>query len=260
MLNVSRPSVRSLQATQLGTGLTPVQKRRAEALTSVFENGTPTLQYAYTEKLGDGRGITAGRAGFTSGTGDLLEVVERYAKQVPATPLAKYLPRLRVLAQKESGDTTGLEGLEKAWATAAKDPKFRAAQDAVVDKEYFGPAMKHADDLGLKTPLARAQLYDAIIQHGDGDDPDGLGALISRANKEAGGSPKQGVPETRWLGAFLKVRRADLAHTSDPATRKEWAQSVSRVDVFSDLLAAKNLALTGPIHITRGDFKGIDVP
>src|SRR5690348_1229720 len=52
--------------------LTSVQKARAEMLTSLFENGTPVTQYAFAQDIGDGRGITAGRAGFTTGTGDLL--------------------------------------------------------------------------------------------------------------------------------------------------------------------------------------------
>jgi Glycosyl hydrolase family 46 len=47
-------------------GLTPDQKRRAEQLTSIFENDTTELQYAYVEDLHDGRGITAGRAGFNA--------------------------------------------------------------------------------------------------------------------------------------------------------------------------------------------------
>src|SRR5688572_10409507 len=49
------------------SGLTRVQKRRAEAITSILENDTPKLQYAYAEALDDGRGITPGRAGFTTG-------------------------------------------------------------------------------------------------------------------------------------------------------------------------------------------------
>jgi hypothetical protein len=35
-------------------------------ITSTFENSTLELQYDYVENIGDGRGITAGRAGFTS--------------------------------------------------------------------------------------------------------------------------------------------------------------------------------------------------
>lgn len=242
-------------------GMTGVQKRRAESLTSLFENGTPALQYGYSEALGDGRGLTAGRAGFTSGTNDLCEVVKAYVAKKPDSPLKRFLPRLEQLSalpddSKERGSMKGLDGLGAAWAEAAKDPAFRAVQDQQVDTLYYKPSQKHADALGLVSALARGQLYDAIIQHGDGSDPDGLPALIARTNAKAGGSPKSGVDERKWLATFLAVRKADLSHASDPATRKEWAGSVDRVGVYEDLLRAGNLSLKGPFEVKHGDFAG----
>src|SRR6185437_9800653 len=61
-------------------GLTARQVTRIEQLTTVFENSTTTFRYDYVEDLGDGRGYTAGRVGFCTGTGDLLDVVERYTE------------------------------------------------------------------------------------------------------------------------------------------------------------------------------------
>jgi hypothetical protein len=241
--------------------LTSQEKRRAEELTSLFENSTTTLQYGYAENIHDGRGITAGRAGFTSGTDDMWDVVRDYTKKKPNNPLAKFLPRLAQLHalpddSKERGSTKGLEGLVAAWKEAAKDPAFRAVQDAAVDRMYFKPSQAHVRELGLTTPLAQGELYDAIIQHGDGDDADGLPALIAATNAKAGGTPKSGVDEKTWLGDFLEVRKADLAHAHDPATRKEWAESVDRVGVYQDLLDAGNLDLRGPITVHHGDFDG----
>lgn len=103
-------------------GLSPAQKLRADMLISVFENSTLELQYAYAENLHDGRGYTAGRAGFCSGCGDLLLVAERYAKLKPGNALAKFLPRLRELARLASDSTKGLTGFPAAWAAAAGDP------------------------------------------------------------------------------------------------------------------------------------------
>ena len=71
------------------------RKRRAAQITSTFENSTTELQYDYAENIGDGRGITAGRAGFTSATSDLLLLVRRYTELKPDNPLAPYLPRWR---------------------------------------------------------------------------------------------------------------------------------------------------------------------
>jgi chitosanase len=231
-------------------------KRRAEALTSLFENSTTEIQYAYVEDIHDGRGFTAGRAGFTTATGDALEVIELYTMRVPQNPLGHYLPRLRVLAKAESGSVVGLDGFAAAWTAAAGDPKFRTAQDDIEDRLYFIPAMKRADALHLATPLARAAVYDAIIQHGEGSDPDGLPALLAKTARSAKGTPATGVDEKTWLEAFLTVRRADLAHASDASTRAAWAESVSRVDTVRAIATSGNYDLHGPIVVHTGDVAG----
>lgn len=237
------------------SGLNPEQKRRAEQITSVFENDTLELQYAYMEALDDGRGYTAGRAGFTTGTGDLLIVVERYSDLVPGNELAAYLPRLRVLADANSDSISGLGGLPDAWARAADDARFRTVQDQVVDEEYYQPAVTRWRDAGLKTALSLAAIYDAIIQHGEGDDPDGLPAMMERAAKMAGGAVAAGVSEAAWLNAFLTARYNTLAHAFDPATREEWAEGADRVDPFRTLLDDGNFDLVGPIQISTKDHE-----
>lgn len=230
-------------------GLSAAQKLRAEQITSVFENDTIELQYAYVEALDDGRGYTAGRAGFTSGTGDMLEVVQRYTEIVPDNLLAPFLPRLEELAAAESGEITGLEGLPEAWMTAAEDPQFLEVQDAVVDEEYYDPAVVRWQDSGLATALSLAALYDAIIQHGEGEDPDGLPAMMDRASEAAGGDPASGVDEAEWLGAFIVVRHDTLLNAFDPDTREEWAEGADRTEVFQQLLDDENFDLHGPIEI-----------
>ena len=229
--------------------LTAEQKHRAEQLTSLFENSVLEIQYDYVENLNDGRGFTAVRAGFTTATGDLLEVVSRYTEKNHSNALAKFLPRLKELATSGSDEITGLGEFETAWKTSTDDPVFRTTQDEVVDDFYYKPAMMAADMLGLRTPLARAVVYDTIIQHGNGEDPDGLPALLNRTQAETHGTPQNGIDERVWLKAFLKIRRADLANAYDVATRDAWAQSVSRVDVFSQIADSENYELRGPIVI-----------
>ncbi len=240
-----------------GVDLTPAQRRRAEQLTSIFENGTIELQYAYAEALGDGRGITAGRAGFTTATGDAVLVVQAYVDVVPTAPIADYLPRLHELADAEDGSLVGLDGFVDAWATAAADAAFRQAQDDVVELLYYAPALVRADDVGVCAPLGVAIIYDTIIQHGEGDDPDGLPALIGRTTDARGGDAT--ADEAGWLREFVAQRRATLANAFDPDTRAEWAASVDRADVLLDLIDADAWQLDGPIHVDDGDFQG-DIP
>jgi hypothetical protein len=140
------------------------RKHRAAQITSTFENSTLELQYDYVENIGDGRGITAGRAGFTSATGDLLLLIRRYTDAKPGNVLAPYLPSLE--AVRGTGSQMGLGGFTEAGAEAAEDPDFRSQQDQLVDELYFVPAMAMAADLGIETPLGQLIMWDTMIQHG----------------------------------------------------------------------------------------------
>lgn len=233
------------------------QKRRAESLTSVFENGTPTINYAAIERLDDGRGYTAGRAGFTTATGDAFLVVRRYTETAPQNPLATYLDTLERLANAESDDISDLEGFEGAWREAARDIRFHVAQDAINDELYFEPAMNTAASLGVRTALGQAILYDTIIQHGGGTDADSLSVLVTRATNRVNGTPKTGVDESRWLSAFLAVRAQDLLHPTNRTTQEVWAASVGRVYVLEQLLTDRNLELHGPIKIHTPEYEAV---
>lgn len=237
------------------TGLNPIQKNHADQLISLFENDTIVLQYGYAEHLNDGRGITCGRAGFTTGTGDAYDVVKRYTERVPNNKLAKYLPELKRLnTANNSGNVSGLKGFIKDWSSLGKDITFRAVQDEIVNKLYYNPSVAYSNNLKLNTPLARAVIYDTIIQHGDGGDFDGLPAIINRTNKAVGGTPKQGIDEKKWLAKFLDIRRSDLKNPANKSTKKEWSQSVGRVDVFKYIAAKGNYDLVGPLQISTPDY------
>jgi len=232
----------------LEAAMTKDQKRRAEQYTSIFENDTIELQYDYVEDIDDGRGFTCGRAGFTTATGDAYEVVKKYTDKKKDNPLAKYVKEMKRLADEESDDTSNLDGYESAWKKASKDAVFRQVQDEVVDEVYYEPAMKIGDGVGAKKALTLCALYDTIIQHGEGDDPDSIGALVKKTNKNVG-TIKSGTDEEEWLREFLKVRRADLKDPHNKDTKDEWAQSVDRVDAMVEILDDGNMDLDGPIHV-----------
>jgi chitosanase len=234
--------------------LTADQKNRAVQLTSLFENGKIEIQYAYAENLDDGRGITAGRAGFTTRDGDAYMVVKAYANIKPGNKLQKYLEPLKKLAEEESDSTDSLSGFKKAWKEAAKDSKFRDSQDYIVDKLYFQPSQKYANDSGLKTAIARAFFYDTIIQHGDGDDKDSIRSLIKSTNSKLDGSPKDGVDELKWLEKFMDVRKIHLSDAADESTRDAWADSIGRVDVYKQIFNDENYELKGPIEIKTKEY------
>ncbi len=230
-------------------GFTPEQRTLADKIVSVFENSTSKLQYSYAKKLHDGRGITAGRAGFTSATGDMLVVIEKYTGKAPGNGLAPYIPRLKKLARKWSSSTRGLDGLMVEWQIAAADPAFRYAQDVVVDELYYRRAVDYIQKIGSQHPLTLLLIYDALLQHGYGEDKDGLPELIKCTNEQLSGSPAEGINEVVWAKAFLNIRRRVLLNPHNKKTQVVWAESVGRVDALMKLVNDGNTELQGPVTI-----------
>jgi len=217
------------------------RKYRAAQITSTFENSTLELQYDYVENIGDGRGITAGRAGFTSATGDLLLLIRRYTEAQPDNVLAPYIPALELVGDTDS--EKGLDGFAEAWTDAAKDPDFQSLQDQLVDELYFVPAMTMAADLDIRTPLGQMVLWDTMIQHGVGG-ANGTWAIIEETERNVG---PVGRNESAWLDAFLDTRLRHLFRMYRGATENADVSSQSRVDALRSLLQGGNLALEPPL-------------
>ena len=218
------------------------QRLIADQFVSIFENGTSEIQYGSAEDIGDGRGITAGRAGFTSATGDMLIVIEKYTKLKPENSLATYTKELKRLEnlryevgdREGSASTKNLNGLIEAWAENAKDPSFRTIQDEVVNELYFQPALELAKSVGAKLPLALLSLYDTNIMHGE----NGLKEIIEETNERTDNStPKDGADEIIWLKNFNAYRK-EVMLADDT-----WKDAVSRVTELTDLIEMQNYQL-----------------
>ena len=80
-------------------------KEMALQITSTAENSTTdwSSSYADIEDIHVGRGYTGGLVGFTTATGDMLDLVRRYEAERPDNPLVPYLPGLQACA--DYGDT-----------------------------------------------------------------------------------------------------------------------------------------------------------
>jgi chitosanase len=197
----------------------PVKKDHAMQIVSSAENSSLDwrAQFGYIEDIGDGRGYTGGIIGFTSGTHDMLELVQRYTDRSPGNVLAKYLPALRAVDGTDSH-----EGL---------DP-----QESERDRVYFDPAVALAEQDGLQA-LGQFAYYDAAVVHG----PEGLQDIRSRALGRAQ-PPSQGGDETGYLNAFLDERVIEM--------KKEEAHSdTSRIDTAQRVwLQDGNLTLDTPLR------------
>ena len=109
---------------------------------------TSTLPCRAVEYDNDNRGATFGRSGFTTGTGDGLDLLKLYTKLNPNNILAKYIP----IFIKLQGTPNGLSpqfAIDVATA-AANDPKFITAQDQLNDRDYFNPSQDYARQIGAR--------------------------------------------------------------------------------------------------------------
>ncbi|MEV4432562.1 chitosanase [Streptomyces sp. NPDC049585] len=224
-----------------GAGLDdPHKKDIAMRLVSSAENSSLDwrAQFTYIEDIKDGRGYTAGIIGFCSGTGDMLELVERYTRQKPGNPLAKYLPALRKVNGTDSHAGLG-KPFEDAWHKAAEDKAFQDAQEAERDRIYFDPAVKQAKQDGLRA-LGQFAYYDAIVMHGPGTGRDSFGDIRKKALAKAK-PPAQGGDERTYLSAFLDARKVAMKH-------EEAHSDTSRVDTAQRVfLDNGNLDLEPPL-------------
>ncbi|WP_203642504.1 chitosanase [Levilactobacillus andaensis] len=211
------------------------------SLVSSAENSSLNYQkqYRYIEDIGDGRGYTAGIIGFTSATGDLRTVIQRYMRLKPHNNrLRKYLPALRRVDGTASHRGLG-QHFVSDWHHAAKGIQMRHAQDAVVDQVYLRPVLRAAqkDDL---SPLGQYIYYDAMVVHGPGQDASSFGG-IRRQTLKLARSPKQGGDQATYLKTFLKVRtrvmRQEKAH-----------KDLSRLNVQRRFIGDKNYRLVRPLN------------
>lgn len=217
-------------------------RKEVFALVSSAENSSIdyTKQYSYIEDINDGRGYTAGIIGFTSGTGDLLDVVNCYCKLKPKNDLKEYKNALEKVNGTDLHEGLG-KGFENAWKKAAKDKEMIQAQNKILDEQYMEPAIEYATKDGL-SPLGQYIYYDALVVHGSGESEDSFEAIRNKAlgNKKA---PNQGGNESKYLQAFLDARV--------PVMKMEEAHSdLSRLNTQRIFLKEKNFDLELPLKWT----------
>ena len=236
-----------------------IDQEKAFQITSTAENSTVNWWDTYDtiEDIRDGRGYTGGIVGFTSATGDMLELVERYVALQPShNVLAPYVAGLQSCARL--GETVddaeyGVDGgrashiaaqqlgrsFLAAWANAAhNDPIFRKLQRDFRRDMYWAPAYDAAVADGIGA-LGQALYYDTSVNHGPGVANSNDGSFDDVRSRTVGTAPSSGGDERRWLTAFINRRSEVLTLWGDnPAD--------GRIAMFTGLTDSGNLALTPP--------------
>ncbi|KAJ2820221.1 hypothetical protein GGI24_004558, partial [Coemansia furcata] len=253
--------------TSCGAELQGCDKALALKITNIYENGDTAFHYDYCEDINDGRGYTSGIAGFCTGTGDAWLVIQEYHKLTGGKDkMTQFDAVLADYAASGNNSTIGLTEYCSVWRKlGSSNAKFKQAQDTIRDDMYMAPAMEYAKQLGLRTSIAQAQLYDAGIQHGASNGPDGLGGMINSTNAqittdEAGDSGstltinQYKIDEIVWLKKFLAVRASVLSNPQEPTNMSgAWANTLYRIKSYQFAVDSKEYNWTNSASILDND-------
>jgi len=212
-------------------------------LTCIPENDTVSFVYNYAENIKDGRGITFGIIGFTSGTFDGTELLELVAQKDPDHYLCKYIPAFKHIdSLHEDGkidDVTGLENFIADFNQYGNDEVVKEAQLELLDELYWDPAMEIADDFGIELNITKGQMYDASVRHG----ASGAREIAERTNA-AIGEPADGTDEIEWLKHYF-VERKKYYEEEDGETGV-----IERIDIlYQGILDSGNYDLVPPFNV-----------
>ena len=182
---------------------------------SCQENSNPAPYWNYAENIGDGRGITMGICGFTTGTYDAHEMLRYYTTLNPNNVFVKYDAALTAIDNGPhngaGGDgnpsTTGLNGFITDVQNC-NDPMFKQAQLYTMNQMYYNEAVSQFTKTGCSYNLTLAVLFDASVREG----ADGMTTLVTQATTACGGTPKTGVSETVFLTSILSKYHTMLAN------------------------------------------------
>ena len=218
--------------------LTPTQKKTAEAIVNIFETGDVRGDYGGVTVIpGDTGHLTFGRSQTTLSTGNLGDLVSRYA----GTPSARFANALQPYIARLQARDVGLDGdglLHNVLRATADDPVMRDTQDRFFDDRYWVPAERAATREGIASPLGVGVVYDSTV-HGSW--------ILIRDRTNAAIGTVTAAGERPWLTRYVQERRAWLAGSS----RTDLRATVYRMDALGRLIDLDGWNLTLPL-VVRG--------
>ncbi len=217
--------------------LTNSQKEAAQAIIAVFETGKlPSIKGYGTVTLlkGDSGGLTYGIHQTTINSGNLYLLIKDYAENPSAKFGDDFRDYLKPLLAKSGGLATNENFKALLRKAALDDVVMRETQDRFFDRVYWDKAVYIATDMGIKTALGTAVIYDSVI-HGS------WAKLRDRTITEKGSVLSLG--EFAWIKAYNEIRRTWLATNANPLLRK----CVYRQDAFRTLISGADWSLRLPM-------------
>jgi hypothetical protein len=241
----------------------PLWRPTIWAITAVFESGHPEGNPAAYQTYDSGI-ISYGKHQATLASGNLWRILDAYFQR-SQTPTAMAL-RNEYAGRVQNGDASlrNDERIKALLLQAATEPAMSDAQDSVFDSNFYQPAIQRAQELGIRTPLGLACIYDTRIQGGF------KYVFEAVANKLGGGgvvgaTGNAGViEEDVWINTFLNEREAYLNRLANKAESdgrtadaKALRTSTFRVTEIRTQAQARNFGLTGQFKIRGQTINGI---
>lgn len=226
--------------------VTTMQKRTAQAIVSVFENGAPRLGYGTVTALaGDTGGLSYGRFQTTLASGGLFRLIRDYCAAAGSRfrdPLQAYLDRLR---QKDPAVNTD-PILRQLLIEAGADPVMQLVQQSFFDRHYWDPAIEQARRLTLGEPLSVCAVFDSHVH--------GSWTTLRKRVESSIGNPAQ-TDERNWITTYLQTRRTWLANHRNPVLHP----TVYRMDSLLGLANGGNWSLELPLRVHGVTIKTRDL-
>lgn len=232
------------------TGHSPQSVKEAiEILTGIFEGGSYcTLADNPRDTAG---GLSYGKHQASELQGSLTQLLKQYVQRTSdPLPSPEYVTELQVhlrlynaVGNRYQGSPAQRAAYKKILQTACGDPAMQRTQDEFFDERYFDPAMQHAVNLGVFSPLGQSIFYDIAIQAGSARLSFYKSALARWIEQAGSGcsacAPKDsaGPDEKTFLRYVNNARRNEMLASSSPAYRA----SVYRPNEYDKLLDAGNL-------------------
>lgn len=246
-----------------GTFDPPQWRAAIWAITAVFESGRPEGDPAAYQNFDSGI-VSYGKHQATLASGNLFRILEEYFAR-SQTPVSQAL-RSEYAGRVQNADPALRDDgrFKDLLLQAAVEPAMSEAQDALFDGNFFQPAVQRAQDLGLRTPLGLACLYDTRIQGGSKTVSDAVAAKLGGGGVVGAAGTAGPITEDVWIATFLDEREAflnRLAVKADAEGRTNDAKalriSTFRVTELRALAQAGNYGLSGPFKVRGQTIAGI---
>lgn len=221
--------------------LTATQKKTAQAIVNIFETGSVLGDYGnVTVITGDTGHLTFGRSQTTLGSGNLLDLLQRYC----GNPGARFGARLSGYLNRFSASDLTLDTdlrLHNILRATADDTVMRETQDVFFDQVYWQTAERIAGQFGITTPLGVAVVYDSTV-HGSWK------TMCARTTEKFGSLNALG--EKGWIAAYVKTRREWLATNKQVHLRP----TAYRMDAFQRLIDQDYWGLELPLVVRSAEI------